>query len=60
MPTYVYKCAKCEHTFEVQAKMSDPPPTEGCPECGCTVLDKVIQAVGSILKGSGWFKKGGY
>ena len=61
MPTYVYQCQKCEHEFEVQHKMSEPGP-EQCPVCASPreFLARVIQAVSSILKGGGWYKKGGY
>ena len=35
MPTYAYKCNKCEHIFEKMLSMSDNklPEKEPCPEC---------------------------
>lgn len=32
MPTYVYRCLSCQKSFELQARMSDAPPTRG-PDC---------------------------
>lgn len=59
MPNYVYRCAKCELEWEVNHKITEEGPTE-CPRCQSpkAFIDKVIQAVGSILKGSGWYKDG--
>ena len=36
MPTYDYRCEKCEHVFEAFLPMSrcDEPLGEPCPECG--------------------------
>ena len=35
MPTYTYKCTKCEHDFQSLLKIVDMhlPTTEPCPEC---------------------------
>lgn len=63
MAKYDAKCEKCEKVFEYSAPISeagDPPPP--CPSCGHskTVKQFVINSGGFILKGDGWFKKGGY
>lgn len=63
MAKYDAKCDKCEHVFEYTAPISeagDPPPP--CPQCGHSKTTKqfVINGGGFVLKGSGWFKKGGY
>jgi putative FmdB family regulatory protein len=62
MPTYNYKCKKCDHAFEVIQRMSDDV-LINCPECKENELKKVLVAstVGGFqLKGKGWFKSGGY
>jgi len=53
MPTYSYKCTKCEHRFEARQRFSDDPLTE-CPVCGSPVR-KVITPVGIVFKGSGFY-----
>lgn len=63
MPKYDAKCEKCETVFEYTAPIStagDPPPP--CEKCGHPKTTKVfsINGGGFVLKGEGWFKKGGY
>lgn len=63
MPKYDAKCEKCEVVFEYTAPIStagDPPPP--CEKCGSPETKKVfvINGGGFVLKGEGWFKKGGY
>src|SRR4029079_458777 len=53
MPTYQYQCRNCEHAFEQFQKFSDDPLTV-CPECEGSV-QRVIQNVGVVFKGSGWY-----
>ncbi len=53
MPTYGYKCQKCNHEFEVLQKMSDDPVTV-CPTCDGPVK-RVFHPVGIIFKGSGFY-----
>jgi putative FmdB family regulatory protein len=53
MPTYQYRCAACENRFDAFQKFSDDPLTD-CPECGGHVR-RVIQPVGVVFKGSGWY-----
>ena len=53
MPTYTYQCQNCEHSFEAVQRFADDPLTE-CPECG-SVIRRVIQPVGVVFKGSGWY-----
>lgn len=60
MPTYEYKCKKCEHGFEIVQKIKDDPLRQ-CPECKQESLQKIITSGGGFqLKGSGWYKTGGY
>jgi putative FmdB family regulatory protein len=53
MPTYSYKCTKCDHRFEARQRFTDDPLTE-CPVCGSPVR-KVITPVGIVFKGSGFY-----
>lgn len=59
MPTYTYKCAECDHEFDIVQRMSDNKLTD-CPECEKESLEKIIRQTGGFeLKGKGWFGKGG-
>lgn len=53
MPTYQYQCRDCGHAFEQFQKFSDDPLTD-CPSCEGSV-QRVIQNVGVVFKGSGWY-----
>ncbi len=53
MPTYEYKCDKCDHSFEVFQSMSDEP-VKSCEKCGHEVR-KVFNSTGIIFKGSGFY-----
>lgn len=53
MPVYEYQCETCSLRFEKQQRFSDEPLSE-CPQCG-GLLRKVIQPVGVIFKGSGFY-----
>jgi putative FmdB family regulatory protein len=54
MPTYVYECAKCNDEFELWQSFADDP-LKRHPGCGGKVT-KVLQPVGIVLKGSGFYK----
>ena len=54
MPTYEYECTKCNHQFELDQRITDPP-EEVCPECGGKVFRIVSGGGGVILKGSGFY-----
>lgn len=63
MPKYDAKCDKCGIIFEYEAPIrdaGDPPPP--CAECGNDKTVKVFRVNGGgfVLKGTGWYKKGGY
>ena len=70
MPTYDYKCNKCNKKFEHFAKMSDAdleevPESVECPEkaegreCSSEAPSKCFSASGNFhLKGGGWYKDG--
>lgn len=53
MPVYEYQCDNCGLRFDKSQRFSDAPLTE-CPRCSGS-LHKVIQPVGVIFKGSGFY-----
>jgi putative FmdB family regulatory protein len=56
MPTYDYRCRKCEHTWELfQSIKADP--IKKCPECGKAGAQRVIGAgAGILFRGSGFYQ----
>jgi len=55
MPTYTYRCNNCEYEFEIRQRMADDPLTD-CPECETdNTLRKVVNSVGIVFKGSGFY-----
>lgn len=52
MPTYEYKCKKCDHQFELWQEVGADAPE--CPECGAEV-QKVFHPIRTIYKGSGFY-----
>ena len=54
MPTYEYRCDKCDANFDVVQSFHDDPLT-ACPTCGSAVR-KVFGSVGIVFKGSGFYK----
>ena len=54
MPTYDYKCEKCERTFEYFQSMSDEPLTI-CKECQGPLKRLIGGGLGIIFKGSGFY-----
>lgn len=53
MPTYTYRCDSCGHQFETVQRFTEDALTE-CPTCGAAIR-RVIQPVGVVFKGSGWY-----
>ncbi|MFM7225838.1 MAG: FmdB family zinc ribbon protein [Actinomycetota bacterium] len=54
MPTYEYRCARCDELIEVYQSFSDAPLTK---HSGCGgKLTKVLSPAGIVLKGSGFYK----
>ena len=53
MPTYVYACQACGRVIERRQSFQDEPLTE-CEQCH-GVLRRVMQPVGIIFKGSGFY-----
>ena len=54
MPLYAYRCKECGHELEIRQSFSDDPLVE-CPNCGNPALRKVINQVGVVFKGSGFY-----
>jgi putative FmdB family regulatory protein len=54
MPIYEYECRSCGVHFDRKQKWQDEP-VKVCPECEGEVR-KVIQPVGIVFKGSGFYK----
>lgn len=57
MPSYVFKCKKCEHKQSALQKFDDPPPK--CEKCE-SETERAIAKSTFVLKGKGWFNTGGY
>ena len=54
MPIYEYACGKCDHEFEREQRISDPP-VKTCPECRSRKVKKLISRTSFVLKGGGWY-----
>ena len=54
MPTYDYRCEKCQITVEVMHSVS-----EHGPKCCEQPMNKVFSATPAIFKGDGWGGKHG-
>src|SRR6476620_5946329 len=53
MPIYEFECRACRQRFEKLQSISDDP-IRVCPTCGGETR-RVLQPVGVIFKGSGWY-----
>lgn len=54
MPIYTYRCENCGVQFD-QHQHFDEEPLRVCPECQEAALKKLIQPVGIVFKGSGFY-----
>jgi putative FmdB family regulatory protein len=54
MPIYMYRCNDCNYEFEQRQKMADEPLTE-CPSCENGRVRRVVNSVGVVFKGSGFY-----
>jgi putative FmdB family regulatory protein len=54
MPTYEYRCRKCEHQFEVFHGIHDRT-VQKCPRCGGRARKVPAGGVGLLFKGSGFY-----
>jgi putative FmdB family regulatory protein len=53
LPTYDYRCDRCERTFEVRQRISEAPLTT-CDRCGGPI-HRLLSPAPFILKGGGWY-----
>ena len=59
MPTYDYRCQKCDHEWELFQSITAKP-VRKCPECGKPSAKRVIgPGAGIIFKASGKSEGGG-
>ncbi|MBI9103464.1 MAG: zinc ribbon domain-containing protein [Spirochaetales bacterium] len=54
MPTYDYRCEKCENVFEEFHGMTEDPEIK-CPLCGNVSKKMIGGGLGIIFKGSGFY-----
>jgi putative FmdB family regulatory protein len=54
MPTYEYKCNKCEEVFEVFQRITENP-LRVCSVCGGELKRLISGGAGIIFKGSGFY-----
>jgi|SRR5262245_45909377 len=54
MPTYVYRCKKCKHRFELFHSISDES-VKRCPRCGSKAERIPAAGAGILFKGSGFY-----
>lgn len=54
MPTYDYKCLKCDKRFEFFQSMNDEV-LKNCPDCNGEVKRLIGTGAGAIFKGTGFY-----
>ena len=55
MPTYIYECSNCKCRMEIVQSIKDDP-LKDCVQCRTKkTMQRVIQAVGLVFKGSGFY-----
>jgi putative FmdB family regulatory protein len=56
MPTYDYRCSKCDHIWELFQSIKAEPEKK-CPSCGKRTAKRVIgSGAGIIFRGSGFYQ----
>lgn len=55
--TYEYICKCCGHTWEMEQKITDAPPST-CPKCEEECAQRQISSGNFQLQGPGWAKDG--
>mgnify|MGYP003385040613 CR=1 FL=1 len=55
MPTYTYRCSKCEHAFDVFHRMSEDPRVQ-CERCSARCTRMIGAGAGIIFKGTGFYE----
>lgn len=54
MPTYVYRCKKCKHRFELYHSITDDA-VKRCPRCAAKAERVPSGGAGILFKGSGFY-----
>ena len=54
MPTYDYKCQKCDKTTQIMHKMCEEI-TQSCPECNVNMVKQIGTGCGLHFKGTGFY-----
>lgn len=54
MPSYDYRCKKCDHVFERFQRITAAPEAT-CPECQSDETQRLISGGTFHLKGGGWY-----
>jgi len=56
MPLYEYRCASCDHRFEVLQRLGDDATGVECPHCGARQVEKLLStfAARGASPGSGF------
>jgi len=54
MPTYVYRCTKCKHEFELFHSIKDDSPKR-CPKCRSKAVRVPAGGAGLLFHGSGFY-----
>ncbi len=54
MPTYAYRCKKCEHEFELFHSIKDDTPRR-CPQCRSKAVRVPAGGTGLLFRGSGFY-----
>ena len=54
MPLYTYRCKECEYQFDIRQSFSEDALID-CEKCGKPALRKVINQVGVVFKGKGFY-----
>lgn len=55
MPTYDYKCLRCDKKFEIFQSMKDEP-LKICPDCKGELKRLIGSGAGAIFKGTGFYQ----
>lgn len=55
MPTYAYRCTKCDHEFEAIEKITARARTRKCPVCGGRAQRVISGGAGFLFKGEGFY-----
>lgn len=54
MPVYEYRCAECQHNYEIEQRITEEP-LKKCPSCGQPALKRIIGNVGMAFNAGGFY-----